>query len=156
MQINIGLSQDQRSGIARGLSRVLAESYVLYLRTHAFHWNVEGPMFQTLHTLFETQYTELWQALDEIAERIRALGFPAPGTYAEFQELSSIQETSASPPAREMITLLLEGHEAVAATSRQVLPAAQEAGDEVTVGLLTDRLTVHEKTAWMLRSLLVE
>ncbi len=154
MNINTGLPADARRSIADGLNQVLAESYVLYQKTHAFHWNVEGPMFQTLHTLFETQYTELWQSLDVIAERIRALGFPAPGTYSEYSALSSIAETPGVPAAREMIALLLAGHEAVAATSRKVLPRAQEVGDEVTVGLLTDRLNVHEKTAWMLRSML--
>ena len=156
MSIHIGIEENARKEIAHGLSRVLADIYVLYLKTHAFHWNVEGPMFQTLHVLFEGQYTELWQALDEVAERIRALGEKAPGTYAEFRELASIQETEGAPPAKDMIRLLLEGREQLATTCRKLLPKAQEVADEVTAGLLTDRLTVDEKTAWMLRSLLVE
>lgn len=154
MKIQNGLPEDARQTISQGLSKVLAEMYFLYLKTHAYHWNVEGPMFQTLHVLFEEQYTELWQSLDEVAERIRALGFPAPGTYQEFRDLAEMQETPGVPAAREMMQQLLEGRELVAKTARAALPAAQEAGDEVTVGLLTDRLTVDEKTAWMLRSML--
>lgn len=156
MKISIGIHAEARSQIVEGLSRVLAETYVLYQKTHAFHWNVEGPMFQTLHALFETQYTEMWTAIDEVAERIRALGHPAPGTYAEYAQLSSIEETPGVPKAKEMIALLLAGHETVAATARSVLPVVQEAADEVSLGLLADRLTVHEKTAWMLRSLLAD
>lgn len=156
MNIHTGIAEEARQDIAHGLSRVLADIYVLYVKTHAFHWNVEGPMFQTLHVLFEQQYTELWQALDEVAERIRALGEKAPGTYAEFRELSRIPETEGAPVARDMIRLLLEGREQLAQSSRELLPKAQEATDEVTAGLLTDRLTIDEKTAWMLRSLLVE
>lgn len=156
MKIQIGIAEEARQEIAHGLSRVLADIYVLYMKTHAFHWNVEGPMFQTLHVLFEEQYTELWQALDEVAERIRALGEKAPGTYAEFRKLARIEETEGAPAARDMIRLLLEGRELLAQSSRELLPQAQEAGDEVTAGLLTDRLTVDEKTAWMLRSMLVE
>ncbi len=154
MDINIGLSNDQRRDIAAGLSRLLADSYTLYLKTHNFHWNVTGPMFQTLHTLFETQYTELATAVDEIAERIRALGEPAPGSYQQFAALSSIPEETGIPSAEDMIRQLVEGQEAVARTARSVFPTADEASDEPTADLLTQRMQIHEKNAWMLRSLL--
>jgi starvation-inducible DNA-binding protein len=153
-EIDIGISAKERQQIADGLSRVLADTYTLYLKTHNFHWNVEGPMFNTLHLMFMEQYTELWNALDLVAERIRALGFPAPGTYRDFGQLSSIQETMGVPEAMEMVRLLVSGHEAVARTVRSVFPTADKANDESTADLLTQRLQVHEKTAWMLRSLL--
>ncbi len=152
--IDIGIEARDRQKIADSLARVLADTYTLYLKTHAFHWNVEGPMFNTLHLMFMEQYTELWNALDELAERIRALGFPAPGTYAEFAQLTSIEERPGVPEAMEMVRRLVKGHEAVARTARKAFPAAEKAGDESTVDLLTQRLQVHEKTAWMLRSLL--
>ena len=152
--IDIGISEKDRRTIADGLSRLLADNYSLYLKTHNFHWNVTGPMFQTLHVMFMEQYNELWIALDQIAERIRALGFPAPGTNSEFARLTSIGETAGVPEAREMVRLLVQGHEAVARTARKIFPAAEKAGDEPTADLLTQRLQVHEKTAWMLRSLL--
>lgn len=153
-QIDIGIGDKDRAKIAAGLSRVLADTYSLYLKTHNFHWNVEGPMFNTLHLMFMEQYTELWTALDAIAERIRSLGYPAPGTYREFATLTSIEETDGVPEAMEMVRLLVAGHEAVARTSRAVFPAVEKASDESTADLLTQRLQVHEKTAWMLRSLL--
>jgi starvation-inducible DNA-binding protein len=152
--INIGISEKHRVKIAEGLSKLLADTYSLYLKTHNFHWNVEGPMFNTLHVMFMDQYTELWTALDAIAERIRSLGYPAPGTYREFSRLTSIPETDGVPDALEMVRLLVEGHEAVARTARAAFPAADKGGDESTADLLTQRLQVHEKTAWMLRSLL--
>jgi starvation-inducible DNA-binding protein len=152
--IDIGIKTGDREKIALGLSRVLADTYSLYLKTHNFHWNVEGPMFNTLHLMFMDQYTELWTALDAVAERIRSLGFPAPGTGKEFSKLTSIEETEGQPEALDMVRLLVAGHEAVARTARQVFPAAEKAGDESTCDLLTQRLQVHEKTAWMLRSLL--
>jgi starvation-inducible DNA-binding protein len=152
--IDIGIGDAQRAAIAEGLSRVLADTYTLYLKTHAFHWNVEGPMFNTLHEMFMVQYTELWNALDLIAERIRALGYHAPGTYAQFAKLTSIKETEETPAAMDMVALLVAGHEAVARTARSVFPAAEAGTDEATADLLTQRLSVHEKTAWMLRSLL--
>ncbi|ESA35647.1 ferritin dps family protein [Leptolyngbya sp. Heron Island J] len=154
LPINIGISDDQRKAIADGLSRALADTYTLYLKTHNFHWNVTGPMFQTLHLMFEGQYNELALAVDAIAERIRALGFPAPGTYSEYAKLSSISETEGVPTAEEMIALLVEGQEAVARTAREVFAVADEANDEPTADLLTQRLQIHEKNAWMLRSLL--
>ncbi|MGD1857855.1 MAG: Dps family protein [Leptolyngbyaceae cyanobacterium] len=152
--INIGLSEEHRQSIADGLSRTLADTYTLYLKTHNFHWNVTGPMFQTLHLMFEEQYNELALAVDAIAERIRALGFPAPGTYSAYAKLSSISETEGVPKAEEMIALLVEGQEAVARTAREVFATADEANDEPTADLLTQRLQIHEKNAWMLRSLL--
>ena len=152
--IDIGISEKDRRTIADGLSRLLADDYSLYLKTHNFHWNVTGPMFQTLHVMFMEQYNELWIALDQIAERIRALGFPAPGTNSEFARLTSIGETAGVPEAREMVRLLVQGHEAVARTARKVFPAVEKANDQPTMDLLTQRLQVHEKTAWMLRSLL--
>ncbi|MBC1261264.1 DNA starvation/stationary phase protection protein [Synechococcus sp. BSF8S] len=152
--IDIGISDDQREQIAAGLGRVLADSYVLYGKTHGFHWNVTGPMFNTLHLMFMEQYTELWTALDVIAERIRALGCPAPFGGGRFAALSSISETQGQPPALEMVRELVMGHEAVARTARSLFPLVAEAGDEPTADLLTQRLQIHEKTAWMLRSLL--
>jgi len=152
--IDIGIDQTDRQSISNGLSRLLADTYSLYLKTHNFHWNVTGPMFQTLHTLFEAQYTELSMAVDQIAERIRALGFPAPGTYSEYARLTSIEETVGVPAAEEMIRLLIVGHEAVVRTARSVFPLADQASDEPTADLLTQRMQVHEKAAWMLRSLL--
>lgn len=154
MKIDIGIPEAERAGIAQGLSRLLADTYTLYLKTHNFHWNVTGPMFQTLHLMFETQYTELALAVDQIAERIRSLGFPAPGTYKSFAALGSIPETDGVPKATEMIRLLVEGQEAVVRTARALFPAVESAGDEATADLLTQRIQVHEKTAWMLRSLL--
>jgi starvation-inducible DNA-binding protein len=154
IQVNIGIEADTRKEIADGLSRLLADTYTLYLKTHYFHWNVTGPMFQTLHLMFETQYTELALAVDLIAERIRALGFPAPGSYSEYAKLSSISETTNVPKATEMILLLVEGQEAVCRTARSIYAAAEKANDEPTADLLTQRLQLHEKTAWMLRSLL--
>jgi len=154
MPINIGIDEKSREEIAAGLSRLLADTYSLYLKTHNFHWNVTGPMFQTLHLMFETQYTELALAVDLIAERIRALGFPAPGTYSDFAQLSSIPETPGVPKADAMIRLLVEGQEAVARTARDLFALVDRVNDEPTADLLTQRLQVHEKTAWMLRSLL--
>ena len=152
--IDIGIKEQDRKAIADGLSRLLADTYTLYLKTHNFHWNVTGPMFQTLHLMFETQYNELALAVDLIAERIRALGYPAPGTYSEFANLSSIKETQGVPKAEEMIRLLVEGQEAVVRTARSIFDKVDEAHDEPTADLLTQRMQVHEKTAWMLRSLL--
>jgi starvation-inducible DNA-binding protein len=154
MKIDIGIKEQDRSEIADGLARLLADTYTLYLKTHNFHWNVTGPMFQTLHLMFETQYTELALAVDLIAERIRSLGSPAPGTYAEFGRLSSIKETPGVPKADKMIRLLVEDQEAVVRTARSIFPLAEKAGDEATADLLTQRIQLHEKTAWMLRSLL--
>ncbi|WP_396136517.1 Dps family protein [Chamaesiphon sp. VAR_48_metabat_403] len=154
MQVDIGIDADTRKEIADGLSRLLADTYTLYLKTHYFHWNVTGPMFQTLHLMFETQYTELALAVDLIAERIRALGFIAPGSYSEYAKLSSIPETTSVPKATEMIKLLVEGQEAVCRTARSIYVSAEKASDEPTADLLTQRLQLHEKTAWMLRSLL--
>jgi starvation-inducible DNA-binding protein len=154
MKIDIGIDEKQREKIASGLSRLLADSYTLYLKTHNFHWNVKGPMFNTLHLMFETQYNELALAVDLIAERIRALGFPAPGSYREFGKLTSIAESEGSPDASEMIRQLVQGQEAVVRTARSVFPEADAAHDEPTADLLTQRMQVHEKNAWMLRSLL--
>jgi starvation-inducible DNA-binding protein len=154
MQINIGISEPNRKKISSGLSQLLADSSVLYLKTHNFHWNVEGPMFNTLHQMFMVQYTELWNALDLIAERIRALGEYAPGSYKQYAKLTSLSESDKIPTAMGMIEQLLEGHEAVARTARAVLPAADKGGDEATLDLLTQRIQLHEKTAWMLRALL--
>jgi starvation-inducible DNA-binding protein len=154
MKIDIGIDAGKREEIANGLSRVLADTYTLYLKTHNFHWNVTGPMFQTLHLMFEQQYTELADAVDLVAERIRALGSPAPGTYKQFAQLSTIKEDDGVPKAQEMIAKLVEGHETVARTARQVFKSADGANDQPTGDLLTQRMQVHEKTAWMLRSLL--
>ena len=154
--IDIGISADGREKIARGLSALLADSYTLYLMTHNFHWNVTGPMFNTLHLMFMGQYTEQWNALDLIAERIRALGHPAPGTYKEFVKLASIKEPDGVPKATDMIRLLVAAQEATARTARDLFPVVEKANDQPTADLLTQRLEVHEKTAWMLRSLLEE
>ena len=154
MKIDTGIPESDRQEIAEGLSRLLADSYTLYLKTHNFHWNVTGPMFQTLHTMFEEEYTELAMAVDEIAERIRALGHPAPGSYAAYAKLSTVTESEDVPEAKEMVTQLVTAHETVAKTARSIFPAAEAGNDEVTADLLTQRMTVHEKTAWMLRSLL--
>jgi len=154
MTIDIGIPEKDRAKIAQGLSHLLADTYTLYLKTHNFHWNVKGPMFQTLHLMFEAQYTELALAVDLIAERIRALGFAAPGTYKAYVQLSSIKETDGVPEATDMIRLLVEGQEAVARTARKLFPLVDKASDEPSADLLTQRLQVHEKTAWMLRSLL--
>ncbi|MGZ8267275.1 MAG: Dps family protein [Burkholderiales bacterium] len=152
--IDIGINEQDRKAIADGLSRLLADTYTLYLKTHNFHWNVTGPMFQTLHLMFETQYNELALAVDLIAERIRALGYPAPGTYSEYAKLSSIKETPGVPKAEDMIRLLVEGQEAVVRTARSIFPVVDKVSDEPTADLLTQRMQIHEKTAWMLRSLL--
>jgi len=154
MDINIGIDEKDRAAIAEGLSRLLADSYTLYLKTHNFHWNVTGPMFNTLHLMFETQYTELALAVDQIAERIRALGFPAPGSYADFSRLSSISEAQGVPTAEDMIRELVEGQEAVVRTARATFPVVDRVSDEPSADLLTQRMQVHEKNAWMLRSLL--
>ena len=154
MEINTGITAEQRGAIVQGLSRLLADTYVLYLKTHSFHWNVEGPMFQTLHQMFMVQYTETWNAIDLIAERIRSLGEYAPGTYREYARLARIKETEGVPRAEEMVKLLIEGQEAVVRTAREALSVAGEANDQPTLDLLTQRMQVHEKNAWMLRSLL--
>jgi len=154
--INIGLTEKQRKDIAEGLSALLADSYTLYLMTHNFHWNVTGPMFNTLHLMFMNQYTEQWTALDLIAERIRALGFPSPGTYKAFSELASIKEVSGVPKALAMVEHLVGAQEATARTARKLLPLVEDANDQPTADLLAQRMDVHEKTAWMLRSLLEE
>jgi starvation-inducible DNA-binding protein len=153
-KIDIGMSKEQRKAIADGLSHLLADEYTLYLKTHNFHWNVTGPMFSTLHLMFETHYNESALAVDLVAERIRALGFPAPGTYKQYAALSSIGETDGVPEALEMVRLLTKAHEACAKTARSVFPLADAANDEPTADLLTQRMQAHEKTAWMLRSLL--
>lgn len=152
--MDIGIKESDRKLIAEGLSRLLADTYTLYLKTHYFHWNVTGPMFNTLHLMFETQYTELALAVDLAAERIRSLDVYAPGTYRDFAKLSSIKESDDVPSAVEMIKELVAGHEAVCRTARSVFPSAEAASDEATADLLTQRLQLHEKTAWMLRSLL--
>lgn len=154
MKIDIGIEESQRKKIAEGLSRVLADTYALYLKTHAFHWNVTGPQFQTLHTLFETQYTELAVAVDDIAERIRALGVFAPGSYSQFGKLSSVKEETGVPKAEDMLKQLVQDNEAVVRTARSVLPTAEEGHDEASVDLLVGRMRIHEKTAWMLRSMI--
>lgn len=154
--VNIGISDSDRAKIAKGLSRFLADSYTLYLQTHNFHWNVTGPMFNTLHSMFMQQYTEQWTALDLIAERIRALGHPAPGTYAEYAKLASVKEVTGVPKAMEMVRHLVVAQEATARTARNIFPIVEKANDQPTADLLTQRLDVHEKTAWMLRSLLEE
>ena len=153
-KMNIGISQEDRELVVEGLSRLLADSYTLYLKTHNYHWNVTGPMFNTLHVMFETHYTELALAVDEIAERIRALGMPAPGSYKQFAELTSIEEAVGVPSAMEMIAELVEGQETVARTARSIFAIAEKAGDEPTADLLTQRMQIHEKNAWMLRSML--
>lgn len=152
--LNLGIAEDQRRAIADGLSRLLADTYTLYLKTHNFHWNVTGPQFSALHTMFETQYTELALAVDLIAERIRALGEPAPGSYSAFARLSTIKEATDVPAATDMVRILAEDQLAVVRTARSVFPLADAAHDEPTADLLTQRMQIHEKTAWMLRSLL--
>jgi starvation-inducible DNA-binding protein len=152
--MDTGISTKDRAAIAKGLSRLLADTYVVYLKTHNFHWNVEGPMFQTLHQMFMEQYTEAWNAIDLVAERIRSLGHYAPGTYREYLELARVKETPGVPKALAMVKLLIEGQEAVVKTAREVLPLADAANDQPTLDLLTQRMQVHEKNAWMLRSLL--
>ena len=155
--INIGISDKDRAAIVGGLSKLLADTYTLYLTTHNFHWNVSGPMFNSLHAMFMAQYTELWNAVDPIAERIRSLGHPAPGSYAQFGQLTSLKDAPITPPkALEMVAILVEGHEAVARTARSIFELADKASDEPTADLLTQRLSIHEQTAWMLRVLLEE
>ena len=154
MNINIGIPDESRKAIAGGLSRLLADTYTLFIKTHNFHWNVTGPMFNTLHTMFETQYTELFAAVDEIAERIRALGEFAPGSLGAFRQLSSISDENAVPSATSMIEHLVRDNETVVRTAREVLPVAESANDGPTVDLLNQRMQIHEKTAWMLRSML--
>ena len=154
MELNTGISSEDRESIAAGLSRLLADSYTLYLKTHNYHWNVEGPMFNTLHLMFEGQYTELAAAVDEIAERIRALGVKAPGSYTEFSKLASVEEAKGGESAEDMIRELVLGQEAVVRTARAAFPAADRANDEPTADLLTQRMQIHEKNAWMLRSML--
>ena len=156
LAIDIGISATDRAKIADGLAHLLADSYTLYLMTHNFHWNVTGPMFNTLHLMFMGQYTEQWTALDLVAERIRALGFPAPGTYQEFVKLASITEVNGVPKALDMVRHLVAAQEATARTARALFPTVDKANDQPTMDLLTQRLDVHEKTAWMLRSLLEE
>lgn len=152
--IDIGINKVEREAIVEGMRHVLADTYTLYLKTHNFHWNVTGPMFNTLHLMFEEQYNELWTAVDELAERIRSLGEFSPGTYAEFSKLTKVREADGVPKAEDMIAQLVEAHETVIRTMRGVFPAAEKGNDESTLDLLTQRLQVHEKTAWMLRSLL--
>lgn len=154
--MDIGISLEQRETIVKGLSALLADSYSLYLMTHNFHWNVTGPQFNSLHTMFMAQYTEQWNALDIIAERIRALGFPAPGTYKEFAKLTSIKEVDGVPSATDMVKHLVQAQETTARTTRSLFPVVDEANDQPTADVLTQRLNVHEKTAWMLRSLLAD
>lgn len=154
MKIDIGINEENREKIAKGLNHLLADTYTLYLMTHNFHWNVKGPMFNTLHLMFEGQYNELALAVDMIAERIRALGYPAPGTYSEFAKLTSIKEVPGVPMARDMIAHLVEGQQAVVRTARSLFPIVEEAADEPTADILTQRMQLHEKSAWMLRSLL--
>src|SRR5262245_63245145 len=154
LAIDIGISERDRRKLSEGLSKVLADTYTLYLKTHNFHWNVTGPMFNTLHLMFEAHYNELALAVDLVAERIRALGHPAPGSYSAYAKLSSIEEAEGVPAAEDMVAQLVKGHEAVARTARKVFTAAEKASDQPTADLLTQRLQVHEKTAWMLRALL--
>ncbi|RSU71485.1 DNA starvation/stationary phase protection protein [Sphingomonas koreensis] len=157
MAMNIGIDEAKRKEVTGGLARLLADTYTLYLTTHNFHWNVSGPMFNSLHAMFMAQYTELWNAVDPIAERIRSLGEPAPGSYAQFARLSSLADAPETPPKAEaMIRILAEGHEATARSARSLFPVADEAGDQATADLATQRVAVHEKAAWMLRALLDE
>lgn len=157
MEIDIGIEEPDRKEVAEGLSQLLADTYLLYVKTHGYHWNVTGPLFNTLHLMFETQYNELALAVDQIAERIRALGFPAPASYGEFTRLASVPEDGDDwPAAEEMIRRLVKGQEAVVRTARSIFPAVERAGDQPTADLLTQRMQVHEKTAWMLRSMLDE
>jgi starvation-inducible DNA-binding protein len=154
MKPNIGITETDRKTIADGLSRLLADTYTLYLKTHNYHWNVEGPMFNTLHAMFEEHYTEMATAVDEIAERIRILGFKAPGSYKAYAQLTSIKEEDEVPSANEMVKNLLHSHETVVNTAKSILPSLEGANDEASLALLSDRIVIHEKTAWMLRSLL--
>ena len=155
--MDIGISDKDRAAIAKGLSHLLADTYTLYLTTHNFHWNVKGPMFNSLHTMFMAQYTELWNAVDPIAERIRSLGHVAPGSYAQFGKLSSLPDAPSEPPkAMDMVRVLAQGHEAVARTARSLFPLVESASDEPTADILVQRLTVHEQAAWMLRAMLEE
>lgn len=154
MAIDIGISDNDRRAIADGLARLLADTYTLYLKTHNYHWNVTGPMFSTLHLMFETQYNELALAVDQVAERIRALGHPAPGSYKAFSRLSSIKEEEGVPAAEQMIRQLVIGQETVVRTAREIFPTVESANDEPTADLLTQRMQIHEKNAWMLRSML--
>lgn len=155
--VNIGIDADSRAAIAQGLSRLLADTYTLYLTTHNFHWNVTGPMFAALHQMFEEQYTEMWNAVDEIAERIRAIGHQAPGSYQAFSKLATLPDApETAPNAMEMLRILQQGHESVARLAQEIMPTASEADDEPTADLLTARMTVHQQTAWMLRSMLAE
>jgi starvation-inducible DNA-binding protein len=155
IDIDIGITEQDRSAIAQGLSHLLADTYTLYLTTHNFHWNVTGPMFNSLHNMFMLQYTELWNAVDPVAERIRSLGHAAPGSYAQFGQLTSLPDAPSTPPkAMEMIAILAQGHEAVARTARSLYPAVEQAHDEPTADLLTQRIGVHEQAAWMLRAML--
>jgi starvation-inducible DNA-binding protein len=155
MAMNIGIDETKRKEITGGLARLLADTYTLYLTTHNFHWNISGPMFNSLHAMFMAQYTELWNAVDPIAERIRSLGEPAPGSYAQFARLSSLADAPETPPKAEaMIRILAEGHEATARSARSLFPLADKAGDQATADLATQRVAVHEKAAWMLRALL--
>jgi starvation-inducible DNA-binding protein len=157
VSMDIGISDRDRAGIAMGLSHLLADTYTLYLTTHNFHWNVTGPMFNSLHAMFMTQYTELWNAVDPIAERIRSLGHVAPGSYAQFGALTSLPDAPAKPPkAMEMVRILAEGHEAVSRTARSLIPLVDDACDEPTTDLLVQRITVHEQAGWMLRAILEE
>ena len=152
-KVDIGIPEKQRAAIAAGLSRLLADTYTLYLTTHNFHWNVTGPQFNSLHAMFMAQYTELWNAVDPIAERIRALGFPAPGSYAQYAKLSSLPDAPEAPPkAEKMVEILAKGHEAVARTAREAFAIVDEANDQPSADLLTQRMDIHEKTAWMLRA----
>lgn len=153
-KMNIGISEEDRQAIAQGVSELLADTYTLYLKTHNFHWNIVGPKFHDLHLMFEEQYTELATAVDDVAERIRTLGMPAPGTYKQFAELSSIEETDGVPSAEDMVKILTMDNETLVRTARRILPLAQDANDESTASLISDRMVIHEKTAWMLRSLL--
>lgn len=153
MEINTGLSEESRSELAEGLGRLLADTYTLYVKTHGYHWNVTGPMFRTLHLMFEEEYMELREAVDVIAERIRALGHPAPGSYSEFAELTSVADEKGVPEAMEMVRNLMEGHESVVRTGRAVVKTAEGAGDVASADLVTQRIDIHEKTAWMLRSM---
>jgi starvation-inducible DNA-binding protein len=154
MKIDIGIPEADRKQIAEGLAKFLADTYTLYLKTHNYHWNVTGPQFHTLHQLFMTQYTELWTAVDEIAERIRALGYPAPGSYSQFSRLTSIADAEGVPAAEEMTRQLVAGHETAVRTARSVFPLAEKGNDQASIDLLTQRIRIHEKTAWMLRTLL--
>jgi len=154
MAISIGIAKKDREAVAKHLSKLLADTYSLYLKTHSFHWNVTGPQFNSLHAMFETQYNELWLAADEVAERIRTLDVFAPGSYSQFGKLTSIKEEAGVPEWKDMVAQLVEGHEVAAATARETIKVADKAGDEGTADMVTGRLKEHEKTAWMLRSLL--